>query len=462
MQAILKIHKEKGKKFYVQDCKKDIGIGICSSFKELEPKNASLEECLKALKNANVKSEFIDIEAISRLINLPMGGSCIVAKGKRPINGVKAQIKYYFNDKSVVEIGDVLAIKEMPALPGRDGLTVTGEVIKALEVKDEKLEVEQGAILLENGVKAIASASGRPIIKNGMISVIPLLVVPGDVNKETGNIKFDGDLIIKGNVMDYMKITTKGKIKIFGSVFNAEIISNEDIDITGKVIGGKIIAGMNMINYFCIIPLIEDMVNIINNFFKQMEIYGKKDLQKILSTSYSERVIIRKNIKKIENLLSLLEDDNKCTVTDLLKKIKHSFLNIAAIKTGDDHQIKTLYKELIEYTKLKSNLYINKANIRVQYTQNANLQSSGRIIITGEGSYQSNLIAKEIILYKSPTSNVKGGILIAGQGIKAGTIGSYSGVHTYCKILDKNGKINARFYTGTIINIANNYFTPRT
>ncbi|MGE4284346.1 MAG: DUF342 domain-containing protein [Clostridia bacterium] len=461
MQAILKVYKEKGKEFYVKDSKRDISIQIYSNFKEIQPRNVTLEECIQVLNDANVKLEFIDIEAINKLVKSRMGGSIIVARGEKPIDGVKTQIRYYFDeteedDAVIAYIGDVLAVKIMPALPGRDGATVTGEVVKARETEDELLRVGKGAILLDNSVKVVASISGRPVIKNGMISVIPLLVIASDVDKNTGNIEFDGDVIIKGNIMDNMRVAAKGKIKVFGSIFNAKIISNEDINIVGKVIGGKVVAGMNMTNYFCIAPLIEDIVEIINGIIEQIEAHKESGLKIVLSTIYSKRDTIKKCIEEIEKVSSLLEDDDAGTISDLLKKTKDSLIGINALQIRDQRQVRDLNEELIEHMRLIRNLYIHNANVTIQYAQNATIQSCGHIIVTGEGSYQSNLIAKDVILYKRSASSVKGGMLIAGKNIKAGTIGSHNGIHTYCRVLSKNGKVNAHCYNGTIINIDGN------
>jgi hypothetical protein len=305
MQAVLNIYKQEGKRFYVKDVKKDIQIKICSGFERIEPENVTLAECIKELIDAGVKLEFIDIDAIDRLINSPNSASAIVAKGKAPIEGVKAQIKYYFNHldqhiddsldyleegiedniRPIVQTGDVLAIKLMPAMQGKDGLTVTGEIVKVQEIQDEFLNAGQGAIILDSGTKAVALTSGRPILKNGMISVIPLLVIPNDVNKDTGNIDFDGDVIIKGNIMDNMKVVARGTIKILGSVYNSEVISNENINILGNVIGGKIRAGVSIINYFGIIPQFEAIEKVIIKLLKYMIENKKKQYANV--TNYN-------------------------------------------------------------------------------------------------------------------------------------------------------------------------------
>lgn len=461
MQATLKIHKEKGKKFYVKDCEKDICIRICSDFNEIEPKSATSEECIRALNDANIELQFIDMQAINELIILPMGGSAVVARGIEPINGKRAQIEYFFHeieeddldDVPIVEIGDVLAVKTMPALPGRDGLNVTGELVKTIEIKDEMLRVGEGAILLDNGAKAVASVSGRPVIRNGIICVIPLLVIKGDVNKDTGDIEFDGDIIVKQNIMDNMRVTAIGKVRVFGSVFNAKVFSTEEVNVMGKVIGGKIVAGTDMVNYYCIVPIIKDILKIISTIIDQIQKPEKTSHGMIPYAFKPQQHAIKKYIEEIESTLPLMEDDDAQKVTHLLKNIRESISGTNVLHKFDVTQLINLQNELVEYIKLIKSLCSNNANVILQYAQNAVIQACGNIIVTGEGSYQSNLIAKDTILYKRHTSSVKGGMLIAGKSIEAGAIGSQSGIRTYCRIFNKNGKVNANLYNGTVIKI---------
>ena len=54
---------------------------------------------------------------------------------------------------------------------------------KGTERKGYPLKGGEGAVLLDNGTKIVAAANGRPMIKNGMVVVVPLLVVPGNVTR---------------------------------------------------------------------------------------------------------------------------------------------------------------------------------------------------------------------------------------------------------------------------------------
>jgi uncharacterized protein (DUF342 family) len=156
-----------------------------------------------------------------------------------------------------VEVGDVLAIKTTPAIPGKDGIAVTGEVIKAREGKDIPLKVGNGAVLLDNDTKVVAISQGRPVYKKGVISVIPALVISHDVDATTGNINFDGDVVVKGNISDNMKVSAGGDITIFGNVFHATLYAKGNIRVYGNITNSKITAGLNVFNYLCIVPKVK-------------------------------------------------------------------------------------------------------------------------------------------------------------------------------------------------------------
>ncbi|WP_058486684.1 FapA family protein [Defluviitalea phaphyphila] len=475
LKAILKIHKKDGKKFYVKDVKRDVGIKICSEYEKIEPRNVDFDECIQALKDAGVKLEFINYSAINKLINssdnIFGNSSVIVARGIPPIDGEKAQIEYYFDyleqdsyydgkysenyikNTQIVHIGDVLANKVSSSKKGKDGLTVTGEVIKAKEFPDEPLKAGEGVVILDNGSKAVAISDGRPVLKNGVISVVPLLIISKNLDKEIGDIDFHGDVIIKGNVMDNMKVVSKRDVKVLGSAYNSEIIASGDIEILGKVIGCKIRAGANVIEYISILPQLKNFEKIIRKLLENIKNNNKIDIPALQDIIKINKSIIEKSIKEIDKVMSLMEKDKFNKISDLLKRIRKLLFKNTGLYGKDIMEIVSIYKEVVEYINSIQTLYKNDTKISFQYAQNSMIQSCGDIIITGEGSYRTSLFAKDKIIYKKFSSSAKGGILVAGKRIKAGEVGSSTGIHTYCRILDEKGEIQGKFYSGTIINI---------
>ncbi len=481
MQAVLKIMPKPGRNYFVKDTKRCNRIYIRAGYHEVPPPKTTFEECMKHLMAAKVMMELIDVEAVKKLAESPSGGSAIVAQGRQPIHGIDSQIEYLFNrysyrnpkldsDKKVdlldhtiiptVQAGEVLAIRTLPAIPGRDGTTVTGEVLKARQGKERPLSAGKGAIVLEDS-KIVAAIDGRPFISGGAVSVMPVLVISRDVDVSTGNVSFDGDVIIKGNVVKGTKVTAGGHITVYGSVYDASLYGEGDIRVYGRIINGKVISGGDIIAYLIVLPKIKRMVWTLEDIYKRiksMEIYGRQAMiSEFVFSQFNEKGLLKDFIKNLEKLLPVLEDNSKMGLSSVLDTISHSLLGINAYRINSAQKLLKVIKDIREYSEVIELDNSRNANVVFNYSQSSVIQSNGDIICTGKGCFQTNMIAKNEIVFKKLNSIVRGGVLIAEKNITAGTLGSPMGISTYCRVLDKKGKITAAcYYDNTYLNINGN------
>ena len=67
---------------------------------------------------------------------------------------------------------------------------------------------------MERGRLAVAAIGGRPVYRNGILSVNKQLIVEQDVDMDSGNIRFTGDIIVMGNVTESMKVDSGGIVEI--------------------------------------------------------------------------------------------------------------------------------------------------------------------------------------------------------------------------------------------------------
>lgn len=480
MQAILEISKTPGKEYFVKDAKRSNVVFIRSDYKEIQPPAATLDQCLVELKKLNVDIKFVNIEKIKELINELNGGSAVVAEGKRLIDGLNSKIKYLFKNTSYrnpdfdaekkvdlmnhtiipsVNVGDVLAVKITPVIPGRDGITVTGTVLKAKEGKDIPLKVGKGTALLDNDTKVVAVSSGRPEYKKGVISVIPTLVISHDVDVSTGNVHFDGDILIKGNISENLKVSTGGDITVFGNIYHANVYAKGNIRVHGNIINSKVSAGLNVLNYLCVLPKLKQIIEMVKAFQSVVNLAEASKEHEDIRRKLLQVVINKKNIldnlmKDIQNLIKLFNDEETNELIRILEDVKRTLTGINAQCIENTGQIKVLYEEIVEYVDTIEGLYGNQADMIFENGQNSFIQANGNIVIADRGCYQTNLMAKKAILFKKTSSIVRGGLLIAGKCIKMGIVGAPSGVSTYCRVLDNDGKIDAvYFYNNTVLNI---------
>lgn len=355
-----------------------------------------------------------------------------------------------------VEVGEVLAIKTTPAIPGKDGITVTGEVIKAREGKDIPLRTGNGAVLLDNGTKVIAASAGRPMYKNGQISVVNALVVSNDVDVATGNLHFDGDIIIKGNIADNLKVTAGGDITVYGNIYHADVYAKGNIRVHGSIINSRISAGANILNYIYFLPLIKQIQVIVKAFqtvadSSEMSNDNEYIKFKLLQEVLNKKDRLKSLLKDAQVMLNVFTDEETINLIEIFEDIKSLLLGINARCIEDAGLIEVLSKEIDEYILAQEEVHGNQEDIIFENGQNSFILANGNIVVTDRGCYQTNLIAKHII-FRKKTSAVRGGSLIAINSIKAGIVGTPSGVSTHCRVLDKDGKIEAAyFYDNTVI-----------
>lgn len=193
-----------------------------------------------------------------------------IAHGRPPGKGDEARIEYFFEignkpDFSEeegrvdfrelglvknVKAGDQLAEREPPT-PGRDGMTVTGEKIEA-EQGDDK-ELTAGSNVRREDDKFFAEIDGQVIVEDDVIEVQDVYTVDGDVDYSTGNIDFEGTVIIKGNVRDRFRVQAGGDIIVEKGIGKAYLQAENNIiieeGIRGKD-GAQINAAGNIVAEF--------------------------------------------------------------------------------------------------------------------------------------------------------------------------------------------------------------------
>jgi len=197
----------------------------------------------------------------------------VLAEGKEPRHGKDAEIIYHFNtshsakpkqneDGSVdfhdldviarVEKGDLLAtlIKEDPGEPGMD---VNGNVLKPRVVKRLALKYGKNITLSEDGLKLFSDVSGHVSLDGDRVFVSDTYIVPANVDNSTGDINYDGNVEVKGNVITGFTVVASGDIIVNGAVEGANLKAGGQIILKRGIQGmnkGVLTAGSNIIARF--------------------------------------------------------------------------------------------------------------------------------------------------------------------------------------------------------------------
>lgn len=151
------------------------------------------------------------------------------------------------NDEDKVDmrnLGEILCVranqpvaKRASPSNGRIGYTVTNKPLQPTKGDWKEVKLGSNTKLAEHDENLILSElAGQPKYENDIMSIDDTFVSKG-VNVGTGNIEYEGAVIVNGDVTENMQIIAKGDITINGFVESAFIKAGGDIIITQGATG---------------------------------------------------------------------------------------------------------------------------------------------------------------------------------------------------------------------------------
>lgn len=197
----------------------------------------------------------------------------LIAKATMPIQGKDAKIIYHFEVQNTfkptikedgtvdfhqidninhIEEGALLATLE-PADLGKPGIDISGDPIKQAKVAVMSLKHGHNIHLSEDNTKMYSDIAGHVSLTGDKVFVSNTYEVPADVGTATGDIFYDGNVHVKGNVITGFKIEAKGDIIVDGVVEGATLIADGQIILRRGIQGmnkGVLISGADVVTKF--------------------------------------------------------------------------------------------------------------------------------------------------------------------------------------------------------------------
>lgn len=231
------------------------------------------EEILKQLEKAGVKYGIIEKHIDAYLRGRQFCTSIPLARGTQPVQGKAAEIQYHFSttinvkpkineDGSVdfhsldninkINKGDLLATL-IPADLGKAGKDVWGNEVAPLKVVNKVLKHGKNIHLSPDGLNMYADVSGHVTLTEGRVFVSDTYQVPADVGPSTGDIDYDGNVSIAGNVVSGFTVKATGDVYVDGVVEGATIIAGGQIILRRGIQGmskGKLVAEGDVVSKF--------------------------------------------------------------------------------------------------------------------------------------------------------------------------------------------------------------------
>ena len=336
-----------------------------------------------------------------------------------------------------VDAGEVLAIKHRPE-PGRNGTSVSGDIIVSPTPCDSILFAGEGTVLTEDGKRAIAVRSGRPTVSRRRnlvkVSVVTELVHAGDVDLTSGNIVFKGDILILGNVTENMFVESCQNIRIGGLVSCARVQATGSISIGGNVISSVITAGKAPDLLKRMLPQVHvladglhDMVMVIRQLldhpdFKKEDIKGIGPLVKLLlEGKFYYLMDAAKNLN--QQLRTMLQEMNDGDMEEFIRDVERVLVSFS-LTVIDLSEIETLAQKARELEQNFAYLPSTESHVLASSIQNSTVIATGDVQVVGSGCYISQIQAGKKV---SICGVVRGGKIQAGGDINVGELGSKGG-----------------------------------
>ena len=121
------------------------------------------------------------------------------------------------------------------------GYDVRGKLLVPKPGKPKTKLRGKGFTVSEDGNTYYSAIDGKVEYRNTDLNVIGVLQIEGDVDLNIGNVDFNGDVEISGNVISGVSVTAKGNVTVGGFVEGAVIKADKDI-ILKKGSNGKGVA----------------------------------------------------------------------------------------------------------------------------------------------------------------------------------------------------------------------------
>ncbi|MBC7342555.1 MAG: DUF342 domain-containing protein [Clostridia bacterium] len=438
------------------------------------PPPLSLEELARALSARGI-TWGIDWDAVRQAAAATGEEEVVVARGKPPSPGEDARVEVLFPEEERIEVlpegseavdfrerfrlvtvspGAVLA-RLHPACPGTPGTDVYGRPVPPPRVRELKLLAGRGVELAEGGLEAVAAAGGRPVAvrRRGMVrvDVLPSLTHLGDVDMASGNIVFDGDAHILGDVREGMRVSVGGRLTVAGSVDRA-VVSAAASSRLGNAIGSSVVVGGEKAAARALLPIAEklhqklsDLSLALSQLEKAHAAIGQGELFS-RSIGAALRLLLEGRFSAIPALVGEFRD----AAARVASALKGSRLEakLAALADGLERALVTMPMqvagkgELDRLVGLLGDLIADllasqgsRADLEVAYAIHSRLIASGAVKVSGAGCYNSTVQAGGEV---HVSGVFRGGEIQAGGDVYVGELGSPAGSPTLVRTVPKS------------------------
>ncbi len=183
----------------------------------------------------------------------------LVSKGFPPVDGKPGSIEYLFdrnfqgplhldlNNEGKVDFRNVkwipvvtqdqLLARITSAVPGTDGVDVTGRSLPPKPIPKSYLVPGRNVRTEKEETEFYSEINGCVQLNGSLLDVMNVFVVNSDVDYHTGNITFEGNIMITGSVRKGFEVAADGDILVLENVEPCKVKAGRDIHVKGGALG---------------------------------------------------------------------------------------------------------------------------------------------------------------------------------------------------------------------------------
>lgn len=308
--------------------------------------------------NYGIKEEKLNMIAKKH----PYFKKILIAEGINAVDGKNGKIEYFFELKedlspdvledgtvdyrnvhnlTTVKKNDIIGKLVFPQ-KGISGKLIDGTLILAKDGKMPQIKFGNNILLDEESKNIISLKDGFVKLNGNKIEVIEFLEISKDVDNSTGNIKFDGRVLVNGNVHTGFSIYARDGIEIKGVAEGAYLESDKDIILKNGMHGNE--KGE-----------IKTQGTIVAKYLSNCTAYAKEDIKS--GSLLHSKISVEGNINVLGHNATIVGGIIKCKGNVYATQIGTEAETPTTIEIGVDPLLKQRYEELnVEIRNLKNQI----------------------------------------------------------------------------------------------------------
>lgn len=462
LNAEIKVEEKEGIEYRLVDKKEghNLILQVAGVSKPLN--SLTVEEATKKLVDEGIVFG-IDEDSIRKAIEAKDGKWHQVAVGQEPVNGEHGKVNLLYPKEKEEEFSDLLDHRKLdsvaageviahkiPAVLGQPGIDVSGNEIAPPKVREAILRAGDGVLI--HGDKVVAARPGRPEFRGGVLKVFQVFTSYGDVDAKSGHLKYEGDVVIAGNVQDGMRVHASGFIKINGNVYKSDISAGGSVEILGNVVGSHVRAGGETAVYQKILFKIRYLNRQLRDLLSILKNISKADGRALLA-------LVEKNYRNVPRVFAELEKEISeknhldTNLTHTILEVSRAFKPNRLVEIKFEEFVELVQELLLQEEEFEELGLRNLSDIRVGSIQNSYLEASGDVLILGKGSFNSYLSGGMRVRVTGKPGIVRGGQVSAGKEVDVNELGSQALSLTQVNVGDEGVIKCRRVYPNVVLRV---------